>query len=77
MKHPTAISVGTNPTFDGLRDRRVEGYVLDRTDLDLYGVEVEVEFVERIRGMVRFDGIEPLLRAIAGDVERTREILGG
>ena len=53
VRHPTAISVGTNPTFDGLRDRRVEGYVLDRTDLDLYGVEVEVEFIERIRGMVR------------------------
>jgi riboflavin kinase/FMN adenylyltransferase len=76
VKHPAAISVGTNPTFDGLRDRRVEAYVLDRNDLDLYGVEVEVEFVERIRGMVRFDGIDALMAAIAGDVERTREILG-
>ena len=35
-----------------------------------------MEFVERIRGMVRFDGVEPLLLAIAGDVVRTREILG-
>ena len=50
--------------------------MLDRTDLDLYGVEVEIEFVERIRGMVRFDGIDALLVAIADDVERTREILG-
>src|SRR5687767_12772496 len=75
-KHPAAISVGTNPTFDGERDRRVEAYVLDRTDLELYGVEVEVEFVERIRGMVRFDGIDALLVAMADDVERTREILG-
>jgi len=74
-KHPAAISVGTNPTFDGQRDRRVEAYVLDRTDLDLYGIEVEVEFVDRIRGMVRFDGIDDLLVAIADDVERTREIL--
>ncbi len=74
--HPVAISVGTNPTFDGQRDRRVEAYVLDRTDLDLYGVEVEVVFVDRIRGMVRFDGIDALLVAIADDVERTREILG-
>ena len=32
---PAAISVGTNPTFDGV-ERRVEAYVLDRTDLDLY-----------------------------------------
>jgi len=75
VKHPAAISVGTNPTFDGQRDRRVEAYVLDRTDLDLYGIEVEVEFVDRIRGMVRFDGIDDLLVAIADDVERTREIL--
>ncbi|KAA1420781.1 bifunctional riboflavin kinase/FAD synthetase [Nocardioides humilatus] len=73
---PAAISVGTNPTFDGQRDRRVEAYVLDRTDLALYGVEVEVAFIERIRGMVRFDGIDDLLVAIADDVERTREILG-
>ena len=39
---PAAISVGTNPTFTGVRERRVESYVLDRTDLELYGVEVEV-----------------------------------
>ena len=76
-RHPTAISVGTNPTFDGQRDRRVEAYVLDRTDLDLYGVEVEVEFIDRIRGMLRFDDVDALLAAIADDVERTRGILGG
>ena len=52
-RFPAAISVGTNPTFDGQRERRVESYVLDRDDLELYGVEVEVEFVERLRGMVR------------------------
>jgi len=75
VKQPAAISVGTNPTFDGQRDRRVEAYVLDRTDHDLNGIEVEVEFVDRIRGMVRFDGIDDLLVAIADDVERTREIL--
>ena len=39
------ISVGTNPTFDGRAERRVESYVLDRDDLELYGVEVEVSFV--------------------------------
>lgn len=76
-RHPAAISVGTNPTFDGHRERRVESYVLDRTDLELYGVEVEVAFVERVRGMVRFDGVEQLLEAMAGDVERTREVLLG
>jgi riboflavin kinase / FMN adenylyltransferase len=77
---PAAISVGTNPTFDGVRDRRVESYVLDRTGLDLYGVEVEVEFVELLRGMVAFDGPDPvkaLLAQMALDVDRAREILGG
>ncbi|WP_435769282.1 bifunctional riboflavin kinase/FAD synthetase [Nocardioides sp. SYSU DS0651] len=73
--HPAAISVGTNPTFDGERERRVESYVLGRTDLDLYGRMVEVAFVERLRGMVRFDSVEDLLAAMAGDVERAREIL--
>jgi riboflavin kinase/FMN adenylyltransferase len=74
--YPTAISVGTNPTFDGHRERRVEGYALDRDDLQLYGVEVEIAFVERLRGMLRFDSIETLVEAINDDVARTREILG-
>ncbi|HET6165707.1 MAG TPA: bifunctional riboflavin kinase/FAD synthetase [Marmoricola sp.] len=73
---PAAISVGTNPTFDGARDRRVESYVLDRDDLDLYGRRVEVAFVARIRGMVKFDGVEALVETIRDDVERTRDLLG-
>lgn len=74
-RFPAAISVGTNPTFAGQRERRVEAYVLDRDDLDLYDVEVEVSFVARIRGMVAFDGVEELLKAIAADVEQTRVVL--
>jgi riboflavin kinase/FMN adenylyltransferase len=74
--YPAAISVGTNPTFEGERDRRVESYVLDRDDLELYDVEVEVAFVERIRGMVRFEGVDALVATMAGDVVRAREILG-
>ena len=50
--------------------------MLDRDDLELYGVEVEVAFVERLRGMVRFDGVEALLETMADDVRRTREVLG-
>ena len=41
---PAAVSIGTNPTFDGTQ-RRVEAYVLDRTDLDLYGERVAIELV--------------------------------
>ena len=73
---PAAISVGTNPTFDGERERRVESYVLDRDDLELYGIEVEVEFVARLRGMERFDSVEQLLAAMRTDVRRAREALG-
>ena len=73
--YPAAISVGTNPTFDGVRDRRVESYVLDRTDLELYGVEVEVSFVERLRGMVAFDSVEALVEQMNDDVDRARELL--
>ncbi|WP_188783100.1 bifunctional riboflavin kinase/FAD synthetase [Nocardioides phosphati] len=73
---PAAISVGTNPTFDGVVGRRVESYVLDQTDLDLYGVEVEVAFREHLRGMVKFEGIEKLVETMHDDVRRTRELLG-
>ncbi|HET8718387.1 MAG TPA: bifunctional riboflavin kinase/FAD synthetase [Nocardioidaceae bacterium] len=72
---PAAISVGTNPTFAGTRERRVESYVLDRDDLELYGVRVQVSFVARIRGMVRFDSVEDLVATMAEDVERTRLVL--
>ena len=73
---PAAISVGTNPTFDGVTVRRVEAYVLDRTDLELYGVEVDVAFVERLRGMEAFGSIDELIEQMRADVDRTREVLG-
>lgn len=71
---PAAISVGTNPTFDGL-SRRVESYVLDRDDLELYDAPISVEFVERIRGQIRFTDIEALITQMADDVQRCRSIL--
>lgn len=74
-RFPAAISVGTNPTFDGKRERRVESYVLDRDDLELYGVEVEVCFCHHLRGMEKFDGIDALVAQMHDDVRRTRELL--
>jgi riboflavin kinase/FMN adenylyltransferase len=73
---PVAISVGTNPTFAGDRERRVEAYVLDRDDLNLYDRRVEISFMARIRGMMKFDGIDALLEAMTDDVVKTRELLG-
>jgi len=70
---PGAISVGTNPTFDGV-DRRVETYVLDRDDLDLYGEHVGVDFLARLRGTVRFDSVEDLVAQMRMDVDHAREL---
>ncbi len=72
---PAAISVGSNPTFDGL-ERRIESYVLDRDDLELYGVEIAVDFYARVRGQIRFAGIDPLIEQMRHDVENIRHLLG-
>jgi riboflavin kinase/FMN adenylyltransferase len=73
-RFPAAISVGSNPTFQGSR-RTVEAYVLDFDD-DLYGEHVGVEFVQRLRPMAAFDDLDGLLAAMAKDVSDTRQILG-
>ncbi len=71
---PAAISVGTNPTFDG-SDRTVEAYALGRDDLDLYGVHVAVEFAERLRGQVRFASVPELIGQMKQDVATAAEVL--
>ncbi|MGW6132109.1 bifunctional riboflavin kinase/FAD synthetase [Cellulomonas sp. NPDC055163] len=72
---PAAVSIGTNPTFAGLQ-RRVEAYVLDRTDLDLYDDEVVLELVDRLRPTERFDSVEALVEQMHEDVARARAVLG-
>ena len=74
-RHPGAISVGTNPQFAGV-ERRIETYVLDRDDLDLYGAEVTIVFIERLRGQLVFEGLPALIEQMGLDVARTREVLG-
>lgn len=75
---PAAISVGSNPTFDG-QERRVESYVIDRSaaagSLDLYGRQIRVEFVRRLRGMDAFDTVEALVAQMHEDVADTRAVL--
>jgi riboflavin kinase/FMN adenylyltransferase len=72
---PAAISIGTNPTFDG-RERSVEAYALDRDDLDLYGVHAAVDFAVRLRGMERFDSVGALIAQMRLDVDAARELVG-
>lgn len=71
---PAAISVGDNPTFEGVPARQVEAYVLDQ-DIDLYDKTVEVSFAEFIRGMKKFSGVDALVAEIERDVSRVRELL--
>jgi len=73
-RFPAAISVGSNPTFQGSR-RTVEAYVLD-FDGDLYGEHVGVEFVQRLRPMAAFPDVAALLVAMTKDVTETRAVLG-
>jgi riboflavin kinase / FMN adenylyltransferase len=70
---PSAISVGTYPTFEG-RKRTVEAFILD-FDEDIYGCELGVEFVERIRGMEKFDSVDALVEQMGHDVEKARGLL--
>ncbi|MET1065890.1 MAG: bifunctional riboflavin kinase/FAD synthetase [Arthrobacter sp.] len=76
---PAAISVGSNPTFDGV-SRQVEAHVIDRPDeavedFDLYDQTVVVEFVTRLRGMVAYRGPEALVDQMRLDVAQAHNIL--
>ena len=64
---PAAISIGTNPTFEGVRGRQVEAYALDQVGLDLYTKPATIEFGWRLRDTLKFDGLEPLLQQMEKD----------
>lgn len=76
FRWPAAISIGTNPTFEG-EERTVEAYALDRDDLDLYGEHMAVDFVARIRDTLKFDSIDALVAEMRHDVDRARQIIQG
>ncbi len=71
---PAAVSIGTNPTFDGA-SRRVEAYVLGRTDLDLYGAQVVIEYVARIRPTLRFGSVDELVAHMHRDIADVESVL--
>jgi riboflavin kinase / FMN adenylyltransferase len=68
-----AVNVGVRPTFGAGRIELIEAYLLD-FDGDLYGQQLRVRFLERLRGEMRFDGAEALVEEMHRDVERTRAI---
>jgi len=70
---PSAVSIGTNPSFAG-QERRVEAYVLD-FDEDLYGEHLALDFMARLREMRTYDRVDLLVAQIDRDVAATRELL--
>lgn len=75
-RFPAAISIGTNPTFEGC-ERRVEAHVIGVKfpDLDVYGAHMTVEFVARIRGQVAFDGMDALMVQMHDDLTAISRVL--
>ncbi len=71
--HPAAVNVGVRPTFVTGRGLLIEAYLLD-FDSDLYGQELRVAFVERLRGEKRFESADDLVAQMERDVQQAREI---
>jgi riboflavin kinase/FMN adenylyltransferase len=69
-RQPAAISIGTNPTFEGT-ERRVEAFLLD-FDGDLYDEYMAFEFVARLRPTLKFNSVAELVTQMTLDVEATR-----
>ena len=71
--HAAAVSIGVRPTFGTGRGELIEAYLLD-FDGDLYGEELRLEFLRRLRGERRFESADALVAQMRRDVEQTREI---
>jgi riboflavin kinase/FMN adenylyltransferase len=71
---PAAISIGTNPTFEGDRGRQVEAYALDQEGLELYDKNASIEFGWYLRPTLKFDGLDELLVQMKNDCDKAREL---
>ena len=71
---PAAISIGTNPTFEGERGRQVEAYALDQEGLDLYYKSASIEFGWYLRPTLKFDSLDELLVQMKKDCDKAREL---
>ena len=68
------MSIGNNPTFDGIPQHQVEAHLLDQK-IDLYGTTIELGFVDHVRPMQKFDSVDALVAQLQADETRIREIL--
>jgi riboflavin kinase / FMN adenylyltransferase len=71
--HPAAVNVGVRPTFNTGRGLLIEAFLLD-FDEDIYGEQLRVAFVERLRGEKRFESVDDLVAQMGRDVQQAREI---
>ena len=69
-----AVSIGNNPTFEGVPQKQVEAHLLDQT-LELYGQTIELEFVDYIRSMNRFESADALVAQMRVDEDQIRAVL--
>lgn len=69
-----AVNVGYRPTFGG-DELLVEAFILN-FDADIYGEQLRLYFVERLRSELKFDSVDELVITMRNDVDRAREILG-
>jgi riboflavin kinase/FMN adenylyltransferase len=74
-EHVAAVNVGVRPTFKTGRGLLVEAFLLD-FEADVYGRELRLDFLERLRGERRFDSVDDLIEQMGADVEHTRRIVG-
>ncbi len=71
--YQSVTNIGQRPTFDS-GERTVEVYIFDYHG-ELYGLELKIDIIERLRGEKRFDTVEELQKQMAEDVRRGRTIL--
>jgi riboflavin kinase / FMN adenylyltransferase len=70
---PAAVNIGVRPTFESGRGVLIEAYLIDRDD-DLYGQNLRIAFVARLRGERRFPSVEELVAQMHRDVDEAREL---
>ncbi|HQE46105.1 MAG TPA: bifunctional riboflavin kinase/FAD synthetase [Rhodoglobus sp.] len=75
IRYPAAVSIGNNPTFEGIVGRQIEAHAIDAA-FDIYDEIVDVSFVEYIRGMRKFPGPDELAVQMGADEDQIRTILG-
>ncbi len=71
--HPTAVNVGVRPTFDTGRGLLVEAYLIG-FEGDLYGQQLRIAFLERMRGEHRFESVDALVEQMQRDVVQAEQI---